>query len=160
MTASFDIMSDKLITISQNDFLKSAYKIMHEKGIRHLPVTGETGKIVGIISDRDVKLAMKRIKSNDNREVTYQFNSEELVKDYMHQPVMAVLGSESIAYVAKKMLAEKISALLVADEKNKISGIITTDDLLAYLASSLADELKQPHQEMGIVHLLNAGQYL
>ncbi len=152
MTTTLEIMSDRLVTISSEDFLKNAYKIMHEKGIRHLPVTGASGKIVGIISDRDLKLAMVKM-SDYNEETYYQFDSDEKVMDYMSTPVMMVHGTDQIEAVAKRMLLEKVSAFLVIDHHQHVAGIITTDDLLSYLVLIL--EQDKYKDQVTIFHLLN-----
>ena len=49
-----EYMSKKLITALLTDSLSKVASIMVEKWIRHLPVVDERGKVVGIISIRDV----------------------------------------------------------------------------------------------------------
>ncbi len=49
-----EYMSKKLITATLTDSLSKVASIMVEKWIRHLPVIDERGKLVGIISIRDV----------------------------------------------------------------------------------------------------------
>ncbi len=134
MTTSIDIMTEDLLTINQDEFLKSAYKMMHKHGVRHLPVTNDHGHIVGLLSERDLKLAMNKLDLGIN-EVTYQFDSEETVQDYMSTSLKVVSFDESINNIARLMLMEKISSVLVMNEKKLISGIVTTDDLLAYLVT-------------------------
>ncbi len=153
MTTTYEIMTDRLITIEASDYLKNAYKIMREKGIRHLPVMGATGKIVGLISDRDLKLAMSKLVDCDD-DVYYQFETDEKVEDYMSRPVKFVQGIEPIENVAKKMLADKVSAFMVLDRELKVCGIVTTDDLLAYLVTIL--EVDKHKDQVTIFHLLNA----
>lgn len=152
MTTTYEIMTDRLLTIDSSDFLKNAYKIMREKGIRHLPVTGASGKVVGILSDRDLKLAMSKVVDFDD-DIYYQFEAEEKVEDYMSRPVKSVAGTEPIENVAKRMLKEKVSAFLVLDRELQVCGIITTDDLLAYLVTVL--EMDKSKDQITIYHLLN-----
>lgn len=152
MTTTYEIMTERLVTIEASDYLKNAYKIMREKGIRHLPVTGPNGKVVGIISDRDLKLAMSKIVDYDE-DTYYQFETEEKVEDYMSRPVKSVLGTDPIENVAKRMLAEKVSAYLVLDREHHVSGIVTTDDLLAYLVTVL--EVDKNKDQVTIFHLLS-----
>ena len=152
MTTTYEIMTDRLLTIDASDFLKNAYKIMREKGIRHLPVTGASGKVVGILSDRDLKLAMSKVVDFDD-DIYYQFEAEEKVEDYMSRPVKSVAGTEPIENVAKRMLKEKVSAFLVLDRELQVCGIITTDDLLAYLVTVL--EMDKSKDQITIYHLLN-----
>jgi acetoin utilization protein AcuB len=127
-------MTEDLLTINQDEFLKSAYKMMHKHAVRHLPVTNDHGHIVGLLSERDLKLAMNKSEVGIN-EIAYQFDSEETVQDYMSTSLKVVTYDESITNIAKMMLVEKISSVLVMNEKKLISGIVTTDDLLAYLVT-------------------------
>lgn len=56
---SLDItMEDPLITIDQELAIGQAAQTMLKKGFRHLVVTDNTGKIVGIINVRDVVLGV------------------------------------------------------------------------------------------------------
>lgn len=152
MTTTYEIMTEKLITVESSDYLKNAYKIMREKGIRHLPVTAPSGKVVGLISDRDLKLAMNKTLDFDD-ETYYQFNSDEKIEDYMSTPVKSVSGTEPIESVARKMLVDKVSAYLVMDKNHHVCGIVTTDDLLAYLVTML--EVDKNKDQVTIFHLLN-----
>ncbi len=144
MTTTYEIMSENIVTINENAFLKDAYKLMKEKSIRHLPVMSNSGKILGMLSDRDLKLAMKRLVDFDEN-ICYQFDSEEIVSDYMTSPVHFLYGTEQLEVAIEKMLKDKISALLVRDLKNKIVGIITTDDMLAYLLTTLKNEQRSQY---------------
>jgi CBS-domain-containing membrane protein len=141
MLTSFDIMTEDLLTIHQDEFLKSAYKIMHKHSVRHLPVTNDHGHIIGLLSERDLKLAMNKC-DNGVDEVAYQFDSDETVQDYMSTSLKVVSFDESISSIAKLMLKEKISSVLVMNHKKLISGIVTTDDLLSYLAT-----MEEPQKE-------------
>lgn len=49
-----DIMSDKVLYVTPDETIDECMAIMTEKHFRHLPVLGENGKIVGIVSIGDV----------------------------------------------------------------------------------------------------------
>jgi len=53
-----ELMSSPLITINLNNSIKDAIEIMQQKDIRRLPVVDNKGKMVGIITDKDVFRAM------------------------------------------------------------------------------------------------------
>jgi CBS domain-containing protein len=53
-----ELMSVPLITINPNNSIKDAIEIMQQKDIRRLPVVDNKGKMVGIITDKDVFRAM------------------------------------------------------------------------------------------------------
>src|SRR4030043_1620477 len=47
----------KPVTISPDATFFEARNLIHEKGIRHLPVVDKNGKLVGIVTDRDIREA-------------------------------------------------------------------------------------------------------
>lgn len=49
-----DVMSDRVITIKPQKFVKEAARIMHEKKIRRLPVIDDNEEIIGIITQGDI----------------------------------------------------------------------------------------------------------
>jgi len=52
-----DVLTPNVISVSPKTTLPEAVRLMRERGIRHLPVVKD-GKLVGIVSDRDLKRAM------------------------------------------------------------------------------------------------------
>lgn len=59
------MMSSPLITCEPDTPITEAYEMMHEKGIRRLPVL-DKGKLVGIVTERDIIFWMfKRIMASD-----------------------------------------------------------------------------------------------
>ncbi len=133
------IMSKNLITIANDATMKSAYTLMQDKSIRHLPVTDRTGRIIGILSDRDMQRAALR-KSNETNYDNLQamdFQDTDKTQEFMSWPVKSVLDSTSVKDIAQQMLREKISAFLVSTSTGTIRGIITTDDMLKLLINLL-----------------------
>ena len=124
-------MTKNPFTLSVEDTILDAYKLMREKSIRHLPVVNDLGKVVGILSDRDVQRAM-----NVSQPTPYmqqiRLNPEFKVAEFMSWPVYAVTEDTSLKKVAEEMLAQKVSAFVVEDPHERLVGIITTDDMLKY----------------------------
>lgn len=132
------IMSKKLITVKMGDSLRKAYQMMQECRIRHLPVTDETGAIIGILSDRDVQRAMKPCKNElDGNDPQIEFDPKFTAADFMSWPIRSVPTHTSILELVVRMLDEKVSAFVVMDEHHYPKGIVTTDDLLKFLLKSL-----------------------
>ena len=109
--------------------LSRAMRIMQQHGIRHLPVT-RRGKLVGVISDRDVKLVlgMKNIDTN-LRTVKWAYSPNPF----------KVSSSMSLLTVAKKLKRRKYGSALVVD-KGKLKGIFTVVDALTALCDLLTKE--------------------
>lgn len=119
-------------TIGAEQSLAKAEVMMNELRIRHLPVLSG-GKLVGILSDRDVKL-VESFKDVDPETVKI---SEAFTSDvYMVSP-KAPLGE-----VCAEMALHKYGSVLVVDN-HKLVGIFTWVDALEAFNELLGTRLKQ-----------------
>lgn len=111
---------------SVND-LKSLMKY-HE--VRHLPIVDE-GEVVGIVSDRDLKMVS-----------ALNFSEKNLVKasDIMTSDLITFHCATPLEQVALEMSDKKIGSVLIRDEKNELLGIFTVTDALNALINILRGE--------------------
>jgi acetoin utilization protein AcuB len=145
------VMSRKLITLELEDQVRKAYQIMQEQGIRHLPVTSPQGDVVGILSDRDTSRAMKpQLQGAIEREEP-EFLKNSLVRDYMSWPVRTVSESATLGEVARIMVEEKISALLVQGAHQRTLGIVTSQDLLQVFCEFLKNDPSQSARPLSML---------
>ena len=121
MSKSEPIVSKFMTTqpffIEKEKTLYEAQKTMAEKRIRHLPVVSE-GEAVGIISDRDIKMATGLIGADPKK---------MLVGNVCHENVYQVSPDTKLHEVAEEM-AEKHYGCAVVVSNNKLVGIFTTVD--------------------------------
>lgn len=135
-----------VITIAKGSTMKEARELMKERRIRHLPVVGSDGGILGILSHRD----MTDLEDLQNYPV-------ELLAS---KPVIYVVNTTPLQTVALKMIEEKISSVLLTDEQKNVTGIITTDDLLYQLALILKDRPEESSRPWtGSDSLVTAGEF-
>lgn len=119
-------------TIGADQTLEKASKMMTEFRIRHLPVLSG-GRLVGILTDRDVKL-VESFKDVNPKEVK--------VEDaYTPDPYIASPAS-SLAEVCEQMAVKKFGCAIVCDN-HKLVGIFTWVDGLSALNELLSTRLKQ-----------------
>jgi len=52
-----ELMTSKVFTVEQDDLIDRVFFLIHYERIRHLPVV-EKGKVIGIVSDRDLYKAL------------------------------------------------------------------------------------------------------
>ena len=135
------LMTKKLITVKAETPMQKAYEVMKKNNIRHLPVIDMNGRLVGMISDRDLKLATY-IKKVTEIETELKFDPKDMVEDYMNWPVQTVDEKTPLDQVAQMMVDEKVSALIVNAPNHYMKGIITTDDFLLYLVEILTTSEK------------------
>ncbi|MGZ3768854.1 MAG: CBS domain-containing protein [Bdellovibrio sp.] len=118
-------------TIGSDQTLRRAEEMMREFRIRHLPVL-EGGKLVGILSDRDVKL-VESLKDVDPEQVT--------VSEACSTDVFTVSPKAPLNEVCAEMAIHKYGSVIVLDNK-KLVGIFTWVDALYALNELLATRLK------------------
>ena len=133
-----DVMTPDPITISPNHSIGTALARMRQGGFRRLPVV-ENGKLVGIITDRDLRLAMN--SPYVMREGWYDsYLMEHLeVRSCMTPDPLTVDVDENLLDAVRLMRKHKFGGLPVLDADNLV-GILTETDLFDYLERLLASE--------------------
>lgn len=136
MLKASSTMTKNLIKVGPDDSILLAYRLMFEKGIRHLPVFDHQNMLVGMLSDRDIQRAM--IVDRHTPEIQeISLNANIKVREYMNWPVHSVQDQTSLRSVVSDMMERKISAVLVQNEQYEFVGIVTTEDLLAQLLKEM-----------------------
>jgi len=121
-------MTTKLVTVTKDTDIESAYRIMRKNKIRHLPVV-EDEKLVGIVADRDIRQALLPWKSSEKEKEFYYFSKEVRVSDVMTKDVITISPETDIEDAARLIHDHKFGALPVVKGK-KLVGIITHMDIL------------------------------
>jgi CBS domain-containing protein len=75
-----DAMTTDVVTIRPDSGIKEAAQIMFEKWFRHLPVTTDSGEVVGVISLRDLLTLVAR-SMDDEPEALTTLTGHKLVRD-------------------------------------------------------------------------------
>ena len=120
-------MTKRLYFASPEEDLLSVYARMVELNVRHMLVI-ESGKMVGILSDRDMLLYAKPGRS-------YDFPEGLSVREVMAKDPIHGTPDMSIAAIAQTMLEHRIDALPVLRIDGGVMGLITTTDLLRLIAN-------------------------
>ncbi|MFN3921629.1 MAG: CBS domain-containing protein [Caldimicrobium sp.] len=123
-----DWMSEHVITLDENTSILKAIQLLKEHKIRRIPVTRDN-KLVGIITDRDIKeVAPSKTTTFEVHEL-YYILSELKLKDIMTKDPITVHPDDTVEYAAVLMLENKISGLPVVDNEGHVVGIITQTDI-------------------------------
>ncbi len=134
-----DIMHGDVMTIKKTLTVYEAVKIFIKKNISGAPVVDDRGKMVGILSEKDIFRAMypKYDDFYDDTNLRTNFDTIEgrfaditklKVRDVMTRDIIAVSPDTSLIKIGAIMLARKIHRVLVR-EKGKPLGIITRRDV-------------------------------
>jgi CBS domain-containing membrane protein len=129
-----DIMVRDVATLDLNDELTLADDIMKLGRIRHLPVVDE-GRLVGIISQRDLFKASLASAMGFGEKAKREFMKTVAVKEVMVDHVITVSPEEDIKKAGRVMLEKKIGCLPVI-EGDELVGLITETDILRHYVES------------------------
>jgi acetoin utilization protein AcuB len=127
-------MTSDVMTIDEDTSMMKASEIMRENNIRRLPVMHK-GKLVGIVTDRDIKEASPSKATTLDVHELYYLLSELKIKDIMSMNVFTIGPEETVEKAAVKMLEHHISGLPVVNDKGKVVGLITQWDIFKVLVS-------------------------
>ncbi|PWB81088.1 MAG: acetoin utilization protein AcuB [Candidatus Methylomirabilota bacterium] len=123
-----DRMRRSLVSVAQSDTLDHALTTMKRFNIRHLPVV-KGDRVVGIVSDRDVKKAAPSPFDYPTAEEFRAFTSAVTVQEIMTKEVMTVAPLTPIEEAASLMSRKRIGALPVVQE-GRLIGMLTETDVL------------------------------
>jgi acetoin utilization protein AcuB len=134
-------MSKQVITVDANDSMNKAIHLLKEHNIKMLPVM-EKGKLVGIVTDRDLKRSSASdATSLEIHELLYLI-SKIKVKDIMTKNPVTIPLDYTIEEAAEVLLKHNISGVPVIDHHGNIVGIITQNDIFRTLISLTGVEKK------------------
>jgi acetoin utilization protein AcuB len=133
-----DYMTTSVTTLPDDGKLLDAALLIRRTGKRHVPiVSAETGKVVGIISDRDVSRLAPSILSKQSQEEYNQVFENTPITLAMTKNPLTISPSAPIAEAAQLLYTKKIGALL-AVEDGELKGILSVSDMLGLLNELLA----------------------
>jgi len=125
-----DVMSAVPVTLCETQTLVSAVTIFEKHQITGAPVVDRAGKVVGMISLRDIV----RAASTGNQAVLGI--GEGTIAGRMTQPVGTVGPDHSLVDVARTMCKSHWHRIPVVGDKDQLLGIISTMDVLAALVNA------------------------
>lgn len=125
-----DVMTKAVTVVGPEMGLQMAHALMIRMTARHLPVVAANGKVIGIVSDRDVLL--HAIRSGDG----FVYPAVTVAEVMTPSPITAGL-STPISVIASLMLEHKIDAIPVID-RDELIGLVTSSDLVSIVARSVA----------------------
>jgi len=123
-----DWMSKDPITITDETSMMKAIHLMKQNRFRRLPVLRQ-GKLVGIVSDRDLKEASPSKATTLDVHELYYLLAELQVKDIMTRDPVTVSPDDTVEHAAQLMLENTISGLPVVTDKGNVVGILTQSDV-------------------------------
>jgi len=127
-----DLMTHPAVTISPDDTVQAAARVMHSHRLQRLPVTGRHGRLEGIISRSDVLSVFRRSDEDIRREVVEDVIADGFFTDPARLTVTVHNGIVTLE-------GEPGSAVLgagIAGQVEHLEGVVAVRDRFAYPARS------------------------
>lgn len=124
-----DLMTHRPVTVTPTATLRKAVRLMVEGGFRRLPVVDDAGRLIGIVTDRDIRLA------TDSPVVLHERGQHEYhmthvtIESCMTPDPITVTPATPVADAIQLMQAHRIGGLPVV-MKGGLVGIVTETDVL------------------------------
>ena len=110
-----DVMTKKPYTARETDSVEDVSHIMIKHNINQVPIVGDGGRLVGIVTSWDITKATAEKKKT--------------LADFMTRKVVTSRKEDALDVVARKIEKQGINSTPVVDEKGLLTGIITLSDI-------------------------------
>jgi CBS domain-containing protein len=151
-----DVMTVDVLTVPTGKTLKETAEILADTGISGLPVTGDDGEVVGVISEGDILFKERSPERRRGGSFAWLFfpdlieNEAKLdartAGEAMSSPAITIAPGRPLGEAAARMLDEAVNRLPVVDEAGELVGIVTRADLVRAFTRSdgeVEDEIRK-----------------
>lgn len=127
-----EIMHPKPQTVRAAQLAKEAFEIMMTKGFRHLPVVDDSGALVGVLSDRDIRNIVVVQDKRPKEFADYVIVEPITAGEIMTPDPVTVSSEDDVGRAAKLMALHQFGCLPVVDD-DELVGIVTEVDMMRLL---------------------------
>jgi CBS domain-containing protein/RNA polymerase-binding transcription factor DksA len=139
-TSVKEFMSGDPVSIAPSASALCAYETMLRHGIRHLPVVGPDGRVIGVLTADDLAGALalplrpRRALEAQERRAALEWSVGELMT---HAPE-TLERDATLADAAERMAEGRFGCLPIVDETGRLEGLLSETDLLHAFATVLS----------------------
>lgn len=135
-----DRMSSPAVTVTANASFPDALKLMREHGFRRLPVVNKKGRLVGIVSERDLLYASPSSATSLSIWEVHYLLANLHVKEIMTKNVITTTPDTPVEDAARLMVTHKIGGLPVVEGRGEVVGVITETDIFQAFVEMFAGD--------------------
>jgi acetoin utilization protein AcuB len=133
----------KPVTISPDASFFEARALIHEKGIRHLPVVDKNNHLVGIVTDRDIREAAPSDATLLSiQELNYLLGKLKIGSIMTPKEKLITITPDTIIEEAVQLMHDHKIGCLPIIEGEKLYGIFTETDALAHFVDIFGVKVK------------------
>jgi len=129
-----ELMTRDVVCADMDTPLGNAMELCSDKRIRHLPVLDDQKQLAGLVTDRDLRYYVSPRLGTISENRSDRESLERPLHLIMIRNVVVASVSSTLAEAAQLMLENRVGCLPVVDSDRHVVGIITTTDLIRYIA--------------------------
>jgi len=144
-----ELMSRGPVTVRQDATIGAGWRLMKGRKVRHLPVLGAGGRLVGIVTDRDLRQVILDPDIQAQLGNAPRALNVLTIKDVMTWGAITVRPDSDLREAARVMHTHKVGALPVVD-RGRVVGILTETDLVKTLIGVLGEGVLSRPERWGL----------
>lgn len=134
------LMTPEPYTLTATDLVGDAIKLVQDHHVRHIPITGGGGALVGLVTETDLLRKVTHARSMTPDERYHAFLDTMLpLEEIMVRQVATLPPDAKVAEAVHLLLVRKFRCVPVVDGQRRVMGIVTETDLMKLLEHMLAD---------------------
>lgn len=130
------LMSRRLVTVGMDDSLDTIRRLLQKHEIHHLPVV-ESGRLVGIISDRDVLRALSPALGTMAETTRDAATLRKRAHQVMARRLVTLAPGATVGEAVALLMARRLSCIPVCDAGGRMLGVLSWRDVLRHLDDML-----------------------
>ncbi len=145
-----DVMTSQVKSFSPDSSAKEALDVLRETEISGLPVIDEQGKLIGMLTEKEILAYLLPSYIDKVGSFVYEDNPKAVkkkaallsgvkVSQVMRKDVLTINEDAALCEVARTMLTQKARRLPVVDKNGRVVGIIARCDILKAITSEIQD---------------------
>jgi acetoin utilization protein AcuB len=136
MTTVDKIMSKKVVSVDMDDMLKDIREIFEHVRFHHILVL-ENGRLVGIISDRDLLKAVSPYANTQSERPRDAATLRKRAHQIMTRKPVTISVDGTVLEAMRSFMDEKVSCLPVLNKDGSVAGILTWHDILKAIITTV-----------------------
>ena len=134
-----EIVRNEPVTVDPQQPLANVTALMDDKNVGAVVVIDDKKKVVGIITDRDIALALG----------SGQVTTATPVAEIMTRDVYTIWQDQGIFNATQYMMGHKVRRLPIVDRQDHLLGMVSADDLVGLFARELLNVAKSLEPALG-----------
>ena len=131
-----ELMTEDPVTVAAGARVVDAIVLLFTRGFRHLPVLDDDGKLLGMVTDRDLREFSHHMQAADDRADAVKLVTQPVGELIRREPVV-VYTDDTVHTAVVTIVGEKLSGLPVVErDSGELVGILTSQDVLQHVVNA------------------------